>query len=42
LPRRLPAGCPTVDLAGRRRQIEPRAEQYALRAAATPEHHEAT
>jgi hypothetical protein len=35
LPRRLPAGCPTIDLAGRRRQIEPRAAQYALRAAAT-------
>jgi hypothetical protein len=42
LPRRLPTGCPTIDLAGRRRQIEPRAEQYALRAAALPEHDEAT
>jgi hypothetical protein len=33
LTQRLPAGCPMIDLEGRRRQIEPRAAQYALRAA---------
>lgn len=31
--RHLPAGCPMVDLAQRRRQIEPRAATYAMRAA---------
>jgi hypothetical protein len=32
LQRQLPPSCPTVDLNGRRSQIEPRADQYALRA----------